>query len=373
MTEAAPSRITVDLAAYARNLDVIRSRIPSECAVLAVVKSNAYGLGAVPMARRALEEGVAMLGVAHIHEGIELRDAGIDAPILVLVQPSLSDLILAIRYKLRVMVSDYGTAERLGDLARKNKYVAPIHCEVDTGMGRQGFGTEDIARELLKLSHISNVDIEGIATHFASADEPSDPYTEQQYRTFQKILKQASRDGIPFEMAHAANSAAVMNHPATACDMVRVGISTYGVWPNNVVPESGKLHHVVRWTSSLVLVKQMPGGASVSYGRTWRASSPTRIGIVPVGYADGYRRSLSNNSDVLIRGKRCPVRGTVTMNELMVDLNGVPEANTGDRATLIGEDHGERITVEELAEKAGTIGYEILTGLGNSIPRDYVN
>ena len=202
MSDDAPSQITVDLAAYGRNLNEASKLIPENCTIMAVVKADAYGLGVVPIAQRALENDVTMLGVAHIYEAIELREAGIEAPILVLVQPSLSDLNLVIRYKLRVMVSDYHTAERLGDLARKNKYVAPIHCEVDTGMGRQGFSPESIAKQLLELSHISNVDIEGIATHFASADEPNDPYTEQQLRIFQKILKQASKDGNDGNCSH---------------------------------------------------------------------------------------------------------------------------------------------------------------------------
>lgn len=368
-----PSRLVIDLSAYAQNIHVARQRLPNGCNVAAVVKANGYGLGAVPIAKRAIEAGVTMLAVAHVYEAVELREAGIEHPILVLVQPAPAELSLVLRHKLRMVVSDYETAERLGDLARKNKTVAPIHCEIDTGMGRQGFPASDLPRRLLDLSHISNVDIEGICMHFASADDPNDPFTEQQLRTFRQALRDAEKEGIPYEMAHASNSAGMLHHPSAAFDMVRVGIMSYGVWPSNTVHDPGLLRPVVSWKSSLVLVRELAGGASVSYGRTWRASSPTRLGVVPVGYADGYRRALSNNSEVLVRGKRCPVRGTVTMNELMIDLNGVPDAEAGDAVTLIGEDQGDRITVEELAEKEGTVGYEVLTGLGAHLPREYVN
>ena len=353
------------------NLEKAWQRIPENCAIMAVVKANAYGLGAVPVAKRAVAEGAAMLGVATIGEGIELREAGIEAPILVLVQPRYDELSLAIQHTLQLTISDLDTAERLGDLARKAKAVASVHCEIDTGMGRQGFALADAVDELLNVTHISNVDIEGVFTHFASADQIDDPFTDQQIRSFRQVLKQLENEGIPYESAHASNSAGVLNHAHGAFDMIRVGLMTYGVWPGIRARDAETLEPVVRWTTKIVLLRDVAGGASVSYSRTYRAPGPTKLAALPVGYADGFRVGLSNVGEVLIRGKRCRVRGRVTMNEMLVDVTDVPEAQVGDDVVLVGSMGSESIAIEELAERAATISYEILTGIGASVAREY--
>ena len=367
----ATSTLTVDLLNYSLNLENIRGRLPSGCDIMAVVKADAYGLGAVPVAKRAIEVGVEMLGVASVAEGTELREAGIEAPILVMVQPRQDDLPIAVRDKLRLTLSDLQTAERLGDIARKAKSVASVHCEIDTGMGRQGFAVEEAPKELSDLTRISNVDIEGIFTHFASADIPEDPFTENQIRSFRQLLKQLDRDGIPYEAAHAANSAAIFNYPQSCFDMVRAGLFSYGVWPGERPDNVASLERVVTWESSIVLIRNMPGGASVSYGRTYRVPGPSKLAAVPVGYADGYPFALSNRGDVLVRGQRCPVRGRVTMNEMLVDVTDVSDAVVGDKVTLIGRDGKGEVTVEELAERANTISYEIMTGIGAAVAREY--
>ena len=367
----ATSTLTVDLLSYSKNLENIRGRLPSGCDIMAVVKADAYGLGAVPIAKRAIEVGVAMLGVASVAEGAELREAGIEAPILVMVQPRQDDLPIAVRDKLRLTLSDLQTAEWLGDVARKAKSVASVHCEIDTGMGRQGFAVEEASPGLSDVTRISNVDIEGIFTHFASADIAEDPFTENQIRSFRQLLKQLDKDGIPYEAAHAANSAAIFNYPQSYFDMVRAGLCSYGVWPGKRPDNVESLERVVTWESSIVLIRDMPGGASVSYGRTYRVPGPTKLAAVPVGYADGYRVALSNRGDVLVRGQRCPVRGRVTMNEMMVDVTDVADAVVGDKVTLIGRDGTGEVTVEELAERANTIPYEIITGIGAAVAREY--
>lgn len=371
MSELAPSELAVDLGAYAHNLGVVREYIPQECGILAVVKANAYGLGAAPLARQAVESGVAMLGVATVEEGIALREAGIEIPILVLVHPDDGALGPAIEHGLRLTISNVATAERLGEFARKAKKIAAVHCEVDTGMGRQGFSVEEAPSELLRLTRISNVDIEGIATHFPGADVPNDLFTQNQIKTFRQLLKQLDKNGIPFEMAHAANSAAVVNFPASALDLVRPGLMTYGVWPTSQPPADGPLKPVVRWTSRIALLRDLPGGASISYNRTYKAPSPMRTAIVPVGYADGYRHKLSNTADVLIHGARCSVRGSVCMDETVVDVTHLDAVAVGDTVTLLGNDGSESISVEELAQKAETIPYEILTGIGPRTKRTY--
>ena len=367
----ATSTLTVDLLNYSLNLERIREKLPASCDLMAIVKADAYGLGALPIAKRAIEVGAAMLGVASVAEGIALREEGVEAPILAFVQPCAADLADAVRHDLRLTLSDLQTAERLGEIARKAKTVAEVHCEVDTGMGRQGFAVEDAPEELRDLTRISNVDIEGVFTHFASADVVDDPFTENQIRLFRQLLKQLDKNGVPYEAAHAANSAAILNYPQSSFDMVRVGLFAYGVWPGEPPEDAEPPERVISWESSIVLIRDMPGGASVSYGRTYRTPGPTKLASIPIGYADGYCHGLSNRGDVLVRGCRCPVRGRVTMNEMLVDVADVPGAAVGDKVTLIGRDGKEEITVEEVANKARTIPYEIMTGIGPAVERKY--
>jgi len=326
----------------------------------------------VPIAQRALREGVAMLGVATVAEGIELRNAGIQTPILVMVHPLEEHLAPAIQHGLRLMVSNVATVERIGELARRMKKVVPIHCEIDTGMGRLGFNAENAPEKLLSLTRISNVDIEGIATHFPVADATDDPFTENQIKTFKQLLKLLQKDGIPYDMVHAANSAGCVRGAEGLFDMVRVGLMTYGTWPTDMVTEE-QLQPVIEWVSKVALVKELPGGASIGYGRTYRAPAPMRAAVVPVGYADGYRHALSNQADVLIRGHRCPVRGTVSMDQIVVDVTHLPHVAAGDLTVLIGRQNHEEITVGELAELANTIPYEVTTAIGNRVERVYVD
>lgn len=366
------SRVVVDLNAYAHNLAVVRQMIPSDCAIMAVVKANAYGHGLLPLARRAIAEGAAMLGVATIDEALALRNAGINAPVIVLVQSAEEALATAVEKDIRLMISDIPTAERLGEIAHRANKVAPIHCKVDTGMGRQGLEVEQASRDLLYLTRISNVDIEGIATHFPVADLKQDPFTQNQIRLFKRLLRQLERGGVPFEIAHAANSAAIVNYEESAFGMVRPGLMTYGVWPTATPPSVCPLRPVMRWETRIVLVKELEPGSSVGYGRTYTTQDRMRAAVLPVGYADGYKHSLSNRAEVLIRGKRCPVRGSVCMDQTVVDVGGVEGAAAGDIVTLIGTDGNETITVEELARHAQSIPYDILAGIGMRVHREYV-
>lgn len=372
MSTPSPSRAILDLGAYAHNLDIVRYHIPRDCGLMAVVKTNAYGLGCVPIARRAVAAGADMLGVATVAEGVELRDAGIEAPILVLVQPSEDALAPVVEHDLRVMLSDLAAAERLGELARRANHVVPVHCKVDTGMGRQGVPVEEAVEMMRGLTRISHIDIEGIATHFPTADLPDDSFTRQQLRAFKQLLKKARKAGIPYEIAHAANSAGIVGYPESAFDMVRPGLMTYGVWPTKSPPAKSPLRPVLRWESQVILVKELAQGAPVGYGRTYTADRPTRTALVPVGYADGYRYQLANRADVLIRGKRCPVRGSVCMDQIVVDVTDLEGVKAGDTVTLIGSDGDETITVRKLADLAGTIPNDMLTGIGWRVAREYV-
>ncbi len=371
MSDLAPSTLTVDLAAYAHNLSVVRSYLPEQCKILAIVKANAYGLGIQPIARCAVEQGVAMLGVSTVEEGATLRQAGIDAPILVLVQPSADALSEAIRLNLRITIGDTVAGERLGEIARKQKKVAVVHCEIDTGMGRQGFMPERALEELVSLTRISNIDLEGVLTHFPTAEIPNDSFTTEQIRSFRQILKDLDKAGIPYEMEHAANSAGIVNHPTSHFTMVRPGIMTYGVWPSNQPPENIHLHSVIRWTSRIVAVRQLPGGANIGYGHTYKAPCPRKTALIPVGYADGYNIKLSNRGMVLVRGIRCPVTGMVSMDQIAIDVSNVNGVTEGDEVTLLGAAGDNEITINDFAEWAETIPYQVLTGIGSRVRRTY--
>jgi len=371
MSDASPSRAVIDLAAYSHNLNQLRNLIPEECAVMAVVKADAYGHGLVPMARRAVDAGVAMLGVATVNEGVALREAGVPAPIVVLVQPSEEALAPAVQHNLRLTISDVAAAERLGHIGRKGNKVIPIHCKIDTGMGRQGFGLENAVTDLLFITRISNVDIEGVATHFPVADIRDDPFTLNQIKGFRRLLRQLGKSGIPYELTHAANSAAIVNYPDSCLSMVRPGLMTYGVWPTPEPPDTPLLRPVLRWETRVVLAKEFEAGATIGYGRTYTTDRPLRAAVLPVGYADGYKHGLSNRADVLIRGTRCPVRGSVNMDQIVVDVEKAGGVAAGDVATLIGSDGDETITVEELARHAGSISYDILAGIGPRVRREY--
>ena len=373
MDSTAQSAFVVDLAAYAQNLRAVRDMVPKECSVMAVVKGNAYGHGSVAMAQRALQAGAAMLGVATVEEAIVLRSASITAPIMVMVQPPVEAFPEAIENNLRLVLSDVTAAERLGELARKRNRVVPIHCKIDTGMGRQGLEPDNAVAAMRHITRVSHVDIEGVATHFSSAEDIDDPATANQIRVFRQVLKQFEKEGIPYEMAHAANSAAIVGHPASTFDMVRPGLMTYGVWPSNSPPERMPLRPVGRWESRVVLIKELPSGWSIGYGATFTTQRPTRTALIPVGYADGFKAQFGNNADVLIRGRRCPVRGRVSMDQIVVDITDVPGTAVGDTVVLLGSDGAESITVNELAQRANTANQDILSSIGPRVHRVYAN
>jgi len=366
-----PSRAIIDLNAYRNNLRLARRLAGGTAGVIAVIKANAYGHGLVPLGRVAATEGCLMLGVATLEEAAALRDAGITAPILLMVSPHMDQLDEVVRLDLRLGLSDLEMATRLGEIAERLDQVARVHVKVDTGMGRQGFHEREAVEAMRKIARIARLDVEGIATHLPAADQPDDPETHAQIRRFRLLLKEAAQAGIPFTCAHAANSAALVHYADSVFDAVRPGLFTYGIWPGPPAPNAGLLERVLRWETRVIQVRDLPEGATIGYGRTYRAQAPIRIAVIPVGYADGYPHGLSNRGEVLIRGFRCPVRGSVCMDQTMVDVTHLPDVRHGDPVTLIGVDGSDRITVEELARWAGTIPYVILTGLGARVERVY--
>ncbi|HOJ34623.1 MAG TPA: alanine racemase [Candidatus Hydrogenedentes bacterium] len=372
MNRLAPSRAVIDLSAYTSNLNVVRACIPPSCRIMPVVKADAYGHGAVALAQSATAAGAYGVAVATVAEGIALREAGITCPILVLVQPLLEALEAAVVYTLEVMISDPEALDSLAQIAARVGKKVLVHCKIDTGMGRQGYPWETAHLFVHKAATVHGIELVGIATHFAAADDPLSTFTDRQLANFSRVINALKTRKVPYGVAHAGNSAAILRYGAAASfDMVRPGLMTYGVPPYEDCPRKDQLRPALRWETRVVCVKDLPQGAPVGYGCTYVTPRAMRTAIIPVGYADGYPLALSNRSDVLIRGTRCKVLGRVSMDQIVADVTALKTVEVGEQVTLIGQDGDEEITVSEIAKRAGTIPYEILTGIGNRVERVY--
>jgi len=371
MNTCHPSRAIIDLDAYSFNLELV-NHLSDNADLIPIIKANAYGHGLIPIAQAAIRAGAKMLGVATVQEGIDLRENEITVPVLVLVSPPRNTLSLFLQYQLTMTVVDKITAQELGALAHASGQVAAVHCKIDTGMGRQGILHEEAMETLQFVSRITHLDLQGIFTHFPAADLPDDASTHRQIKLFKQLLKQVDKAGYPYEMAHAANSAAIVNYHDSVCDAVRPGLITYGVWPVANDGNANLVKPVLRWETAIAQVRALAAGATVGYGRAYAAKKNIKTAVLPVGYADGYKYALSNKADVLIGGKRCRVLGSVCMDQIVVDVSNLAIVAAGDTATLIGADGDERITAEELATLANTIPYDILAGIGPRVHREYI-
>jgi alanine racemase len=371
MTALAPSRVLIDLAAYEANLAHVRHLVGPRVRLCPVVKAEAYGHGMLPIARRALACGASMLAVATLPEGIALREAGIAAPVLLLFEPQPELLEAVVAHELTLLLATSSAARALSRLAERLGTTATVHLGVDTGMNRQGMPLAHAEHEIKTVAALPRLRMTGMATHFPCANAQDGEVTARQIAQFAALVDRLAAEGIRFGMVHAANSAGIVNHPGSHFDMVRPGLMTYGVWPTDTPPAVSPLRPVLRWETTIMQVKEIAPGDAISYGRTFIASERTRIAMLPVGYADGYPVALSNAGDVLIRGQRCPVRGRVCMDQIVVEVTHLAEVAAGDTAVLIGRDGAEQITAEELAARAGTIPYEILTGIGPRVARVY--
>ncbi|MBX6377101.1 MAG: alanine racemase [Clostridia bacterium] len=370
--EGAPRRPTwveVDLDAVEHNARLLKARVGPNVALMAVVKADGYGHGAVPVAAAAVAGGATWLGVAMPEEGLALREAGIDAPILILGWTPPEQAELAIAYDLTQTVFSAETAEVAAAAARSVGRPARVHVKVDTGMGRLGFRADDpgATAAIQAVAARPELVVEGIYTHFASAEDDV-AYTRHQLHDFLRLLERLEVTGCRFRYRHAANSAAIWTLPESHLDLVRSGISLYGYGG----PEGSGLRPVLSWLCRISQVKDLPAGSTVSYGRTYRTSGPERVAVLPVGYADGYVRGLSNRGCVLIRGKRVPVRGRVCMDQVVVSVDGVGDVCPGEEVVLVGRRGDGVITAEDLAQWAGTISYEILCGISRRVPRVYL-
>jgi alanine racemase len=365
----------VNLAAIERNVAHLRSGLAPSAGLCAVVKANGYGHGAVPVARAALDAGARLLAVATAEEAAELRADGIEAPVLVLGAISDQELPVAMAARGELVAwSEPFVADVLRALSRSAPTSgAPVrmHVKLDTGMGR--LGTRDVSAAVDVAERIAAagpaLELAGAMTHFASADEDPE-FTAEQLERFEPFVI-ALRERWPGIVVHAANSAATLRAPASHFDLVRCGIAIYGCDPTNVDPDAYGLEPALELSSYVAAVKRAASGESAGYGRRFIAEAETWIATVPIGYGDGIRRALTNNCDVLIAGRRYPLVGTVSMDNITVDV-GVPDAvAVGDRVTIIGRDRDGRQTAEEIARRIGTINYEILCGLSTRVPRAY--
>lgn len=365
-----PTFLEIDLAAIRGNVRAIQRVVGPETAVAAIVKANAYGHGAVEVSRAAVEAGATLLCVAIVDEGIELREAGLDAPILVLGPPSHDEVDDALAHDLTHSIGEPCHVAIVADAARRLGRSAPVHVKLDTGMGRHG-ARPGVARVLADaLADAPEIEVAGIFTHFAEASEPELQWTRHQFQQYQAVapLFGAGKPGGPIR--HVCNSVGLLRMPEARLDMVRPGAILYGFncgFDPALMPEG--IRPVAKLRSVVSMVKVVEAGEPVGYGLTWHAPRDSRIAVLSLGYADGYPRALSGNADVLIGGHRCPLAGRVSMDALTVDVTDAGPVGIGDEAVLIGAQGDGRITIEETAERAGTIGQEIMSRLMRRIPR----
>ncbi|MEE8345760.1 MAG: alanine racemase, partial [Dehalococcoidia bacterium] len=348
----------IDLDAFAYNVAALK-RQANPAVMVAVVKANAYGHGAIAVARAALEAGSERLAVICVDEGEQLRQGGITAPILVMGHSPVSDARRIVELKLTPTVNDLEMGRALAREAEIAGVRQPLHLKLDTGLNRYGTTPQEIVSLAEALREMRSLEVEGIFTHFASADEGDKRFTLDQYSVFR-----AAAEKLPWiRVRHVSNTATLLDRPEMSLDMVRPGIGMYGLYPSQNVSRSLNLRPVLRLTSRITRLTSLTPGDSVSYGRTWRASRPSTIGLVMCGYADGLPRSLSNRGSMLVRGRRVPIVGRVCMDMCMVDVTDVPEVEVGDEVMIIGRQGETEITVDELADMCGTISYEILCGI----------
>ena len=350
----------VNLDAIAQNVKNIKKLIGEKKELMAVVKGNAYGHDILEVSPVVLENGATRLAVARLEEAIFLRKAGITVPILVLGLPLKQQAEFLVSYDITPAVCEFEMIEKLSELAVQMNKRTKIHLKVDTGMGRIGIFPYDVLRFIKKIKALKNVEIEGIFTHFSVADEKDKVYTEEQFRKFIEILTILEKEGIKIPIKHVGNSAALLDLPHMWLDMVRPGIAIYGLYPSKEVKKTINLIPAQQFKTKIVFIKELPLGESISYGRTYITKRRMRVASLPVGYADGYNRLLSNQGEVLVRGQRVPIIGRVCMDQCMIDVTNLTQVEIGDEVVLWGRQGEEMITVEEIAQKIRTINYEIV-------------
>ncbi len=362
----------IDLSAIAANVRTLKSLVPDDTLFMAVVKADGYGHGAVQVARQALGAGADRLGVATVEEAVELRKTGIRADVHLLSEPPLSSVALLLEHDLIPMVTTRGFAQEAGRLAAGLGRSLRYHLKIDTGMNRIGVRAEEAHVFAAALSGFPGLELEGTCTHFATADTPGDWDFGRQLERFTLALQRMRDEGVEPGIVHAANSAATILHPETHFGMVRCGIAIYGLHPSRATHSAVGLVPGMAVKASVSLVKRIGMGDGVSYGLTWQAGGPSVIATLPLGYADGVHRVLSNEMAVLLGGRRCQQVGRVCMDQLMVEVPAGLVVQEGDEAVLVGVQGDTSIAMDELADSAGTINYEMACAFGMRLGRRFV-
>ncbi len=365
------TRAEVHLGAIVNNIKAARKNLKPGTKLCAVVKANAYGHGAIPVAITCVEAGVDYFAVALVQEGVELREAGITKPILVLgampANPSIADL--CVRYDIEHAVFDEERLKLLNEAALRKGTKAKVHIALDTGMHRIGVQIEEAAAFAEKVKQMKGIEVAGAFSHFSAADAEDKGYAEFQYAQFSKGIQSMEAAGLQIPIKHICNSAGIAELPQYQMDMVRMGITLYGSLPSDIEGPYADYRPVMILKTQVAFVKTLPAGRDIGYGRTFTTQKESRIATVPVGYADGISRHLSNKGCMVVRGKRAPIVGRVCMDQVMLDVTDIPDVAVGDNVIIYG---GPELPVEEVAAAAGTISYELFCVLHSRIPRVYM-
>lgn len=369
MENARPVWAEVDLSALKRNYERIRAYTKSE--IMPIVKADAYGHGTIPVVKALFEAGARWFGVAMLEEALEIKRAFPSVKVMTIGFMSADFAGTIVEEDIITGVYQYAQAEALSQAARAQGKNATIHLKIDTGMGRIGF-RKDTYQEILRIAELPNLDIEGIYTHFATSDQLDLSFAREQLKVFLDICERLKTQGLNIPIRHAANSAAILQFPEAHLDLVRPGIILYGLPPSQHVGRNAGFEPVMTWKARIAHVKEIPAGETVSYGRTFRAAYPTRVATVPVGYADGLHRALSNRGEMLVKGRRTAIIGRVCMDQTMLDITKTPGVEVGSMVTILGSDGYERIDATEMAEWLETINYEVVCDISKRVPRIYI-
>lgn len=370
-----PKRVytKVNLDNIQKNMQAVREKFGDDMIIMGIVKANAYGHGAVKVAKALVEYGAGMLGVAAIDEAVELRENGIDAPILILGQIFCQDYAAAIENDVTCTVVDIVTAQGISQKAKELGKIAKVHIKIDTGMGRIGFQPDiDGEMQIKSVFELENLSVDGAFTHFACADFEDKTSANAQKEKFLNFTDKLISEGYKFPIRHMYNSASAMELTGYAGEMVRCGIMLYGLYPSDEMNKDYKLYPALEFKSSVSFVKSVKKGFTVSYGSTYVAEKDMKIATVPAGYGDGYPRYLSNKGEVLIRGTRCKILGRVCMDQFMVDVSHLPDVQIADEVTLVGTDGNETITVEDVSDMESRFNYEFCCLITPRVPRIYI-
>ena len=364
-----PTFCLIDLEALRWNFRQIKNKIASNVKVLSMVKANAYGHGAIAVSKALATEGSDAFGVATVEEGIELRRAGIVQPVIVVAGAYVEQLDQFLKHRLTPVVHDVQTLRSLETALRRKAATLTIHVEVDTGMGRTGFPAGEIDRWLSEMKKLKALKIEGVFSHFSDAESTNEEYSEKQLRDFLSVLNRLNEADIEPALIHMAKSAALLTVPGSHFTMIRPGLALYGIYPSPQLSQEITLKPVLSWHTRVLQLKQVPEGATLGYGRSFVTKRKSVIATLAVGYADGYHRLLSNRGLALVRGRRTPVAGRISMDLTTIDVTDIDGVEQGDEVVLIGRQADEIISADEMASWANTISYEILTSIGARVPR----